>query len=248
MAGRARQLAGQGRGQIALALAAFIRRQSDLTLDEVARDPECLELASVIASGSGGAMAEQVPAPCSTAGRKRVHDAEWAESALLDIVLRDPDGLPASQCRLVERLQDCFEAAGRQVPGDTWCKTIVRRFHRSAAAFERTARALFQASPALQAVFENEARFLAFRRARQRVEDIWAQNPGIRGRYSSSSELLENLMNADVSARLEGSQFAPIGDFSDRRIGRIDSVETEKDLRNGRKRIDAGSRRARGRA
>jgi hypothetical protein len=191
--------------QFAVALASFCRAQSALPLPAVSDDPECLRLASEVFS----LLRAGHPSRGALRGRRQLHDRHLAKSALLDFVTRHPDGM-LHQAALVRELARRFEAAGLTVPGQTWLKQTVREFESEASAFEMEAISSFRASPALQAAFESEVRFLAFRRAKQRIEDIWRKSPSLRSRYSTPSEFLESVMNADASHALEDDQFAPI--------------------------------------
>lgn len=222
--------------QFAAALASFCRKQSALPLPAVADDPECLRLASeVLCLLNAGHPLRAAP---SKKGRRRLHDRHLAKSALLDFVTRHPDGM-VHQAALVRELARRFEAAGRPIPRETWLKRTAREFESEASAFEVEAVASFRASPALQAAFESEVRFLAFRRAKQRIEDIWRKSPSLRSRYSTPSEFLESAMNADTSRAIEVDQFAPIRALTNQPVQCNDEGTTKKDVKNATQQIDA---------
>ena len=163
-------MSAPGAGQFALALASFMRAQASLPLQAIAGNQQCLDLAGQLL---GLLQAPQKPdmAPRRGGGRPPRHDAEWAQSALLDAVVRDPDGVPCRQAVLVEWLASAFTAAGRPVPGAWWLKSQARLFQEYSMAFEAEALAKFRASPDLRTIFASEAEFLRFRRQKKLLEE-----------------------------------------------------------------------------
>jgi hypothetical protein len=227
--GFARQQQDRAR-QFAVALASLCHALRALPLPEIAGDPECLRLASEVLSLLNAGHPSRVA--CSKPGRRPRHDRHWAKSALLDHVTRHPDGM-LHQAALVRELANRFEAAGLTLPGQTWLKRTVREFESEVSAFEMEAAATFCASPALQAAFESEVQFLAFRRAKRRIEDIWRKSPRLHSRYSTPSEFIESVMNADASSALEDDQFAPIRAETNQPRQCNDEDTTNEDFENG---------------
>lgn len=163
-------------GQFAEALAAFVRVQAGLRLDDVAADPRCRQFAGQLLdhlqAGNGACRAGK-----GRGGRPPVHDRDWALSVLFDVTLRDPDGMPATQSILVSRLADAFAAAGRPTPGSFWLKACAREFFRRVSAFEAESRNTYRGSPDLQAIFNSESEFLAFRRHQRSLDDRFGRKP-----------------------------------------------------------------------
>ncbi len=237
-------MAKSGRGQLATALAAFVRRQAGLSLGAVAVDQQCLELADQIFGNIGAASS--VRHSVARTGRKPVHDRAWAEAALFDLTLKDPDGLPVSQSVLANRLRDRFNAASLPVPSDSWIKIAVRRFYREAAAFETAALVQFRNSKPLQDVFEDEGRFMAFRRVRNRLDALWSRSGDLQGQYSTPVELLESILNSVTSPISESAELQPITILTADKIRSINTETTVENTEHGTQRIDAGGRRAGG--
>lgn len=191
MARRRPQLDDRAR-RFAVALASLCRAQSRLPLAAVAEDAQCLSHASELLA----ILQDEKPAQRlrSPAGRRPVHDRAWAHSCLLDIALRDPDGMP-SQARLIRSLEERFAAAGKVTPGDTWMKSVVRAFHAEAREFELDAAATHQASPELRAVFPDVGDFLRFRRAKALSARAWTEDSALRSQFASPEKLLEAALN-----------------------------------------------------
>lgn len=181
-----------GRGRLASVLAAFCRRQAKISAVDVATDAQCLALIDEILEAIGDGSSVEVK---SRVGRKQIHNRAWAESALLDILRRDPDGLPESKAETVRRLRGYFESASRKVPGDSWLKSAVRRFYDSTVAFESAAIERYRSSEALQRVFDSEAQYLAFRRNRRGLEEEWRASPVLRERYDSAEKFFAAMMD-----------------------------------------------------
>jgi len=131
------------------------------------------------------------------AGRKPVHDAEWARGILLDMVANDPDGIPSNQTIMINRLRAAFQRRGGTTPpGLSWLKETVSAFYAAARIKDAAAREKYRKSPDLQAVFEAESDFIIFSRAADRLEEKWWRDENLRRRHPTAADYIETTMSS----------------------------------------------------
>ncbi len=127
-------------------------------------------------------------------GPKPRFDVEWAEAQLLDLAIADPDGLPKRQGDMAKRLLARFVAANLPQPSVAWVLKVVGAFYRKAALHEQESRQKFRADAALQILFEDEERFVACCRMRDRVDEKWAKDKTLHDRFATPAEYLNSIL------------------------------------------------------
>lgn len=151
--------------------------------------------AEVIAAGAELVRCFSSPAPPQKAqrgraGSKRVYDREFAWSFMLDITIRDPDGLSDNQRELVRRLGAAFETRDAPAPKLTWLKNVVSKFYKSVRANDAAMIEKFRQSPDLWPQFESEKRYLLHCKARDRAAAKWLSNTALQQQYSSINDYI----------------------------------------------------------
>ncbi|MFT3673553.1 hypothetical protein [Aestuariivirga sp.] len=179
--------------QLALALAEFIERYRRIKLGRASEDAGCLRIANHLIKIVKRTAEKKSKSP---AGRKPTHDRQWCRSALLDIMTRDPDGLPPVQASMVEMLRLRLEHDGRPMPGDTWLKKIVSEFYAEARLFEEDAIEKFKRSKALHRTFDGDfSKFLAFRRSRLGMDEEWRRSPEMQKKYPTKEAYIDHILS-----------------------------------------------------
>lgn len=121
-------------------------------------------------------------------GPKIRHDRDWAMNRLLEFAIEDPDGLPAKQTDLVERLRIAFEMHQPTVPGETWLKRVVCEFYRRAEAQDRELGEKYRKSPEIWSLFPTEKEFIFRSRIELRFEEQWWREKALRQRFLTASD------------------------------------------------------------